>query len=205
MQKLNTKITILESLAKHCDTLIIGGGLGTAFALADGTYTWTDALYKPEYKPIIEKNYGNCKIQRLQNYNSSGQGCRVRIFLQTPCAQIRYYPIFPTMIVLWTMVQNPWKNTNKQSIVPKHFYGTEHWEWQNGGDVWGRSTFEIIKHIASRTRAGKLKSIVGGGDSVTAIEVTENTKDMSYISTGGGAFLEFIEGRKLPGIEALRA
>ena len=76
--KLDTKINILESLANRCDTLI-GGGLGTAFALSSGQYNWTDDLYKPEYKPVIKKfletakNKG-CKIiipidKGRQDYN----------------------------------------------------------------------------------------------------------------------------------------
>ena len=67
-----------------------------------------------------------------------------------------------------------------------------------------RSTFEMIRYIAKRTKDGKLISIIGGGDSVTATEVTDTKQDMTYISTGGGAFLEFIEGKNLPGISALK-
>ncbi len=202
--KLNTKITILESLAKHCDTLIIGGGLGTAFALADGTYTWTDALYKPEYKPIIEKIMETAK----------SKGCKIIIPVDKGVGSefsanaVRTDKILSDISNDDCIMDDGPKSLEEykqaidsaKTLLWNGTLGMAEW-----GDVWGRSTFEIIKHIASRTRAGKLKSIVGGGDSVTAIEVTENTKDMSYISTGGGAFLEFIEGRKLPGIEALRA
>jgi phosphoglycerate kinase len=61
------------------------------------------------------------------------------------------------------------------------------------------------KHAAERTRSGKLVSIAGGGDTVAALNHAHAAKDFTYISTAGGAFLEFCEGKKLPGVEVLRS
>jgi len=73
-------------------------------------------------------------------------------------------------------------------------------EWQ---PIWSKGTFAIANYIAEKTQSGDIESIVGGGDVVAALEAT-NTKDkMTYVSTGGGAFLEFIQGLDLPGISAL--
>ena len=73
-------------------------------------------------------------------------------------------------------------------------------EWQ---PTWSYGSFAIARTIAEQTRAGKLTSIVGGGDTVAALQACGVKDDITYVSTGGGAFLEFIEGRTLPGIEIL--
>ena len=73
-------------------------------------------------------------------------------------------------------------------------------EWM---PTWSAGSFAIARAIAENTRNGKLKSVVGGGDTVAAIDACGVMNDISYVSTGGGAFLEFIEGRELPGIMVL--
>jgi phosphoglycerate kinase len=73
-------------------------------------------------------------------------------------------------------------------------------EW---GDVWGQSSFRVAHAIAERTATGKLVSIVGGGETVAAVDTAGVRDDMTYVSTGGGAFLEFIEKGTLPAIEVL--
>jgi phosphoglycerate kinase len=64
---------------------------------------------------------------------------------------------------------------------------------------------EAARHAASRTREGKLLSVAGGGDTVAALNHAAVAGDFSYVSTAGGAFLEWLEGKSLPGVEALRA
>ena len=71
--------------------------------------------------------------------------------------------------------------------------------------TWSYGSFEIARAIAARTHTGKLESIVGGGDTVAALHACGVADDISYVSTGGGAFLEFIEGRELPGISVLES
>ena len=73
-------------------------------------------------------------------------------------------------------------------------------EWM---PTWSYGSFELAKAIAEQTKAGKLESIIGGGDTVAALEACGVKDDITYVSTGGGAFLEFIEGRTLPGIAIL--
>ena len=67
------------------------------------------------------------------------------------------------------------------------------------------ATMAIAKTAASLTKAGKLKSVAGGGDTVAALNDAKVADDFTYVSAAGGAFLEWMEGKALPGVEALRA
>jgi phosphoglycerate kinase len=67
-----------------------------------------------------------------------------------------------------------------------------------------KATVAAAQHAAARTKAGKLISIAGGGDTVAALNHARVTEDFTYVSTAGGAFLEWLEGKPLPGVEALR-
>jgi phosphoglycerate kinase len=67
----------------------------------------------------------------------------------------------------------------------------------------GEATFAVAREAARLTRAGSLVSVAGGGDTVAALNAAGATGDFSYVSTAGGAFLEWLEGRELPGVAAL--
>ena len=64
-------------------------------------------------------------------------------------------------------------------------------------------TLEIAKYIADLSTKNLIKSFAGGGDTIAALEMANVKNEFSYISTGGGALLELLEGRKLPGLKAL--
>ena len=67
-----------------------------------------------------------------------------------------------------------------------------------------RGTVEVARHAAQRTKAGKLLSVAGGGDTVAALNHAGVSEDFTYVSAAGGAFLEWLEGKPLPGVEVLR-
>jgi phosphoglycerate kinase len=67
----------------------------------------------------------------------------------------------------------------------------------------GEGTFALARQAAELTKAGKLVSVAGGGDTVAALNAAGVTQDFTYVSTAGGAFLEWLEGRELPGVAAL--
>ncbi|MGI5845932.1 MAG: phosphoglycerate kinase [Alphaproteobacteria bacterium] len=201
--KLDTKINILESLANRCDTLIIGGGLGTAFALSSGQYNWTDDLYKSEYKPVIKKILETAKNKGCKIIIPIDKGTGLQLAETAKRTDKLLSNISENDVIMddgpLSVEQYKQVIDDAKTLVWNGTLGKSEW-----GDIWGRSTFEMIRYIAKRTKDGKLISIIGGGDSVTATEVTDTKQDMTYISTGGGAFLEFIEGKNLPGISALK-
>jgi phosphoglycerate kinase len=69
----------------------------------------------------------------------------------------------------------------------------------------GRATIAVSKQVSELTQSGKLLSVAGGGDTVAALAAAGVSDRLSYVSTAGGAFLEWLEGRELPGVAALMA
>ena len=70
-------------------------------------------------------------------------------------------------------------------------------------EPFGEGTFQLARAAAAATKTGKLTSVAGGGDTVAALNMAGVTEQFTYVSTAGGAFLEWLEGRELPGIAAL--
>jgi phosphoglycerate kinase len=97
-----------------------------------------------------------------------------------------------------TIERNHGVLADAKTVIWNGTFGMAEW-----GDVWGKSSFALARDLAHYTKMGKIKSVVGGGETVAALDACGVHKDMSYVSTGGGAFLEFIEGKELPGIAAL--
>ena len=71
------------------------------------------------------------------------------------------------------------------------------------GSTRSRISFALARAAAKATKAGKLVSVAGGGDTVAALNAAGVTEDFTYVSSAGGAFLEWLEGRELPGVAAL--
>ena len=65
-------------------------------------------------------------------------------------------------------------------------------------------SFELAKEISAQTKSGNIFSVIGGGDTVSVINKLKLFNDFNFVSTAGGAFLEYLEGKELPGIKALK-
>ena len=197
--KVSTKITIIESLLEKVNHLIIGGGM---------VYTFTKALGGKVGNSICELDY-----------------CDYALDLIDKAKQKNVKLHFPIDVV----AGNSFSNEAKQKIFDVMEIGTG-WEALDAGPesikkfhdviikcktiLWNGplGVFEFPNFSAGTIAAGKSIaeatingsfSLVGGGDSVAAVKKFKMDNDMSYISTGGGAMLESLEGKTLPGIAAL--
>lgn len=199
--KVSTKIGVLKALAKLSDTLIIGGALGTTFNYAQGGRVG-NSLYEADQKDTAleildyaEKN--NCRVLLPLDKGVAKEFTREAARVNKDFTEIE-----DDDVIIDAGVQ-----TTARDVAEIRAAKTVIWngtvgmaEWQ---PTWSYGSFAIANAIAEQTRAGKLESIIGGGDTVAALEACGVKNDITYVSTGGGAFLEFIEGRILPGIAIL--
>ncbi len=199
--KVSTKIGVLKALAKLSDTLIIGGALGTTFNYAMGGRVG-NSLYEADQKDTA------LEILKYAKENN----CEVLLPLDKGVAKVferdavRMNKDF-TEIEEDDVIIDAGEKTTRRDVDAIRKAATVIWngtvgmaEWM---PTWSYGSFALANAIAQQTKAGKLVSVVGGGDTVAALEATGLKDDITYVSTGGGAFLEFIEGRILPGIAIL--
>lgn len=194
--KVSTKLSILESLADKVDNLIVGGGIANTFMLAAGLKIGK-SLAEPDLvnnaKAIIEK--------------MAKRGAQVPIPVDVVCAK-EFSPTAAATVKDVAdvadddMILDIGPKTAKQLADQIAAAGTIVWNGPVGVfefDQFGEGTKTLAMAIAN----SKGFSIAGGGDTLAAIAKYAITDKIGYISTGGGAFLEFLEGKTLPAVEIL--
>lgn len=199
--KVSSKIGVLKTLCKLADTVIVGGAIGTTFNYACGANPG-NSLYEPdmvatarEIMDIADDN--GCKFLMPVD---KGVGAK---FEKTAKRENKSLDEITDVDVIiddgpQTADRNIDEINRAATVVWNGTFGMAEW-----GAVWGESSFRVARAIAERTRAGKLVSVVGGGETVAAVDTAGVRNDITYVSTGGGAFLEFIEKGTLPAIEVL--
>ena len=199
--KIDTKINVLKKLVKVADKIVIGGAMGTTFNFALGLpvgnslceFDKTNIVMK-----ILKLAYkNNCEILLPIDKGVGKVFDKNATRINRDAGQISDDDVIMDDGKKTTQRNIDLLNTAK-TVVWNGTFGLAEW-----GKRWGYSSFEFAKHLAKFSKTKKLKSIVGGGDTVAALDVCGVHKDISYVSTGGGAFLEFIEGKTLPGIKVL--
>ncbi len=202
--KVSTKIGVLKRLTELADKMIVGGAIGTAFRIATGADV-SDALYEPDmYDTILEiielaaKN--NCELLLPID-----KGVAKKFAPDAMRADKTFEQMDADDIIMdegpVTTARNIAALADVKTVIWNGTVGMAEWP-----PVWSVGTFDLARAIALRTRDGNLFSVVGGGDVVAALESVGVKDDISYVSTGGGAFLEFIQGIELPGItQVIRA
>ncbi len=199
--KVSTKIGVLKSLVKISDQLVIGGALGTTFNFALGEKVG-NSLYEADQKEtaleIMEfARENNCEVLLPLDKGTAKEFARDAVRTNKHFTEIEDDDIIIDAGI----------DTTARNVAAIESAATVLWngtvgmaEWQ---PIWSYGSFAIANTMAQQTRGGQLTSIVGGGDTVAALEACKVKSEMSYVSTGGGAFLEFIEGKSLPGIAVL--
>jgi phosphoglycerate kinase len=199
--KVSTKIGVLKALAKLSDTMIIGGALGTTFNYAMGASVG-NSLFEADQKDtaleILEyAAQNNCDVLLPLDKGVAKEFARDAQRFNKDFTEIE-----PDDVIIDAGIATTQRDTDAirsaRTVIWNGTVGMAEWQ-----PTWSYGSFALANTIAEQTRAGKLDSVIGGGDTVAALEACGVKDDITYVSTGGGAFLEFIEGRVLPGIAIL--
>ena len=198
--KVSSKIIILERLLDRVDALLIGGGMAFTFLKAQGAEVGSS---------LVEDEH----LETARQIMNSAQEKGVEIHLPSDVvAADRFAPDAKTLVVASNAIPKDWIGLDIGPETIAAYAGvvgrakTLLWNGPMGVfemDAFAAGTRDLGEAIARATESGRLFSLVGGGDSVAAVEQFELSDRVSYVSTGGGAMLEYLEGRVLPGIQAV--
>lgn len=199
--KVSTKIGVLKALAKLSDTLIIGGALGTTFNYAQGANVGNSLFEADQKETALEildfaKN-NNCRVLLPLDKGVAKEFKADAVRVNKGFAEIEDDDVIIDA-GLETTERDVAEIRKAETVIWNGTVGMAEWQ-----PVWSYGSFALANAIAEQTRAGKLVSVIGGGDTVAALEACGVKGDITYVSTGGGAFLEFVEGRVLPAIAIL--
>jgi phosphoglycerate kinase len=198
--KVSSKIEVLNALLDKCDKIIIGGGM---------VFTFYKAMGLNVGNSLVENDYVDTAKQVMEKATILGK----QIILPSDIVIAdAFSPDANTQIVPADSIPDGWmgldqgpKTTEEQgealsdcmTIIMNGPMGVFEFE------KFSQGTFNLIKILAYRSAKAGAVTIIGGGDSVSACEQSGYASEMSHISTGGGASLELLEGKILPGVAAL--
>ncbi|KGI78491.1 phosphoglycerate kinase [Oleiagrimonas soli] len=196
--KVSTKLTLLENLVGRVDQLIVGGGIANTFIAAAGHAVGTS---------LMEKDLIDAARKVIEQARARGAEVPIPVdvvvadtFSATAKATVK--PV--DKVGENEMILDIGPETARQYAERIAAAGTVVWNGPVGVfefDAFGKGTETLARAIA----ASEAFSIAGGGDTLAAVDKYDIADGVSYISTGGGAFLEFLEGKELPAVAALRA
>ena len=197
--KVSDKIGVIENLIDKVDTLIIGGGMAYTFMRALGNTTGTS---------ICEED----KLDLARDLMAKARAKGVSFLIPVANIVAREYNENAVFMRIYSdAIPDGWMGLDigptTQELFSKTLKGagTIIWNGPMGVSEWenfAAGTRAVAKAIAEESEKGAI-SVIGGGDSVAAVTKLGFADKMSHISTGGGASLEYMEGKKLPGIECL--
>jgi phosphoglycerate kinase len=198
--KVSTKIPVLTNLVAKVDKLIIGGGMANTFLQAQGVPVGK-SLAEPDFHPTAREIMAAAKAK----------GCDIVLPVDAVVAKEFKAGAANTVVDVKAcpadaMILDVGPASVKHLIAVLASCKTLLWNGPLGAfeiAPFGNGTFALAKEAAAMTTAGRLVSVAGGGDTVAALNAAGITEQFSYVSTAGGAFLEWLEGRELPGVAAL--
>ena len=198
--KVSTKIKLLENLVKKVDHLIIGGGMANTFLYAQQKEIGT-SLCERELVKVSLSIQTTAKEYSCQIHLPLDIVC-ARKLKENQCISILNTEACPVDKMILDC--GPKTTANVRKVLSSS--RTLIWNGPLGAfeiKPFNTATEEIAKSVAELTKKKKLLSIAGGGDTISALKSTGTLSDFSYISNAGGAFLEWMEGKELPGLKAL--
>ena len=194
--KVSTKLTVLESLATVVDQLIPGGGIANTFIAAAG-YGVGKSLIEADLIPEAKR------LMQLTEANGNGIPVPTDVVVSSELSASAIAQVKPVSAISDNdMILDIGPETAERFAAMMSAAGTVLWNGPVGVfefDQFGEGTRILGQAIA----ASSAYSIAGGGDTLAAVDKYNIASDVSYISTGGGAFLEFLEGKDLPAVSVL--
>ena len=200
--KVSTKLTLLENLIARVDALVIGGGMANTFLHAQGIGIG---------KSLAEKDLADTARRILDKAETAN--CAIILPVDAVVA-FRFEADAPSQaygldaIPADGMILDLGPRSIARIKAALDDAATVVWNGPLGAfelHPFDKATVAAATYAAERTKAGKLISVAGGGDTVAALNHAHVSDHFTYISTAGGAFLEWMEGKSLPGVEVLRA
>jgi phosphoglycerate kinase len=198
--KVSSKIPILKHLIGKVDKLIIGGGMANTFLMSHGVDIGK-SLAEPDFVDTAREIMAAAKAQ----------GCAVVLPEDAVIAREFKSGVAHAVVPMLAVPSDalildvgPKSVEHMASVLTE--CRTLLWNGPLGAfeiEPFGNGTFALARAAAKLTKEGKLTTVAGGGDTVAALNAAGATQDFTYVSTAGGAFLEWLEGRELPGVAAL--
>jgi phosphoglycerate kinase len=199
--KVSTKIDLLENLVAKVDALVIGGGMANTFLYATGLGIG---------RSLAERDLAETALRIIDKARDAG--CAIILPVDAVVASEfkagaphRTYGV--DAIPSDGMILDVGSQSVDRVNAAINDAATLVWNGPLGAfehAPFDQGTVGAARHAAARTRDKKLVSVAGGGDTVAALNHAGVAEDFTYVSTAGGAFLEWLEGKTLPGVEALR-
>lgn len=199
--KVSSKIDLLENLVTRVDDLVIGGGMANTFLAAQGISVGKSLcehdLTATVLRIMAAADKANCRIHLPSDVvvakEFAANAAHQTVDAGRVAADDMILDAGPEAVAAINAVIN-----QAQTLV---------WNGPLGAfelTPFDAATVAAARHAAQRTKSGALLSVAGGGDTVAALNHAGIADDFSYVSTAGGAFLEWLEGKVLPGVEILR-
>ncbi|WP_433942589.1 phosphoglycerate kinase [Brevundimonas diminuta] len=200
--KVSTKLDLLKNLVAKLDYLAIGGGMANTFLFAQGVDVGGS---------LCEKDLADTAREIIEE--ARRQGCELLLPVDVVVAKgvkpgIELGVRALDRIAADDLILDAGPETVARLNRAMDLSKTLIWNGPLGVfevPPFDKATVEAAKHAAELAKAGKLVAVAGGGDTVAALNHAGTADDMTFVSTAGGAFLEWMEGKVLPGVEALRA
>ena len=198
--KVSTKLDLLGNLIGKVDQLVVGGAMANTFQLAKGLKVG---------KSLVEAEMVGTARDILSR--AAGKGCEIVLPLDAQIAR-KVEKGVPSEVVAIDAVPDDAlildAGPATVADLARRFEGAKTVVWNGPLGVFEITPFDMATRaaalkVAELTRAGRLLSVAGGGDTVSALNQAGAAGDFSFISTAGGAFLEWLEGKTLPGVAAL--